>query len=266
MDIFAVANQKGGVGKSATTLNLGGALAGAGDRVLIVDFDPQGHLSDAIGMPEPQQPATLCRAMLDQYQGPLRDLIQPYQSATQLPDFRLDVLAWSLDMFLLEPQLYAAQGREYRLTQLLDQVDDDYDVCLIDCPPSLGALTDNALVAARRRDGRRSGALIPVQAEDSSLRALRLFFGQIESLERILQMKVEMLGMIVNLYDKRRGRIVVSALEALRSLPLPILSEIEDRSVIREAWRAKQPVIEYDPTSAAALWYVDLATVIRSSR
>ncbi len=277
VEIFAVANQKGGVGKSATTLNLAAALAAYGDRVLIVDLDPQGHLSDAIGMPEAKEPATLCQAMLGKYPGPFKDLIRPYEPVKQIwvpgvepaqeaPNFRLDVVAWSLDMFLLEPQLYTVQNREYRLAHLLEPLEDDYDVVVIDCPPSLGALTDNALVAARRRKGRRSGALIPVQAEDSSLRALRLFFGQVESLEQSMRIQVELLGQVVNLYDKRRGRIVTTALEALKSLPLPILALIEDRTVIREAWRAKQPVIEYDPDSAAAVWYTDLAQIIRSSR
>jgi chromosome partitioning protein len=259
VEIYAVANQKGGVGKSATTINLAGALAEAGDRALVIDLDPQGHLSDALGMPEPTGPTTLHNAMLGKYTGPFRDLIAAHPSG-------LDIVPWSLDMFLLEPQLYAAQGKEYRLTHLLEQVESDYDVCLIDCPPSLGALTDNALVAARRRPGRRGGAFIPVQSEDSSLRALRLFFGQVQSLESSLRIQVELLGMMVNLFDKRRGNIVLTALDALRSLPLPILAIIDDRSTIREAWRAHQPVVHYAPTSDAAGWYRDLAKAIRISR
>ncbi|WP_157255074.1 ParA family protein [Nonomuraea typhae] len=261
MEIYAVVNQKGGVGKSATTKNLAAALAAQGDRVLVVDLDPQGHLSDALGLPEPQPPATLAEAMLGAYTGPLREIIQTHESSG------LDVLAWSLDMFLLEPKLYAAQGKEFRLMHLLEQVDDgSYDVCLIDCPPSLAALTDNALVASQRRKGKRSGVFIPVQAEDSSLRALRLLFGQVQSLEHSLRIQVEMIGLVVNLYDKRRGRIVTTTLDALRELPLPILAIIDDRSTIREAWRAHEPVAIYDPTSEAATWYGDLAKALRASR
>src|SRR4051812_7281505 len=139
MQRFAVVNQKGGVGKTATTLNLGAALAEVGHRVLLVDFDPQGHLTRALGVPDATAPATLASTLLGQWDGELRELVTTHRE-------RLHVIPTNPDMFLLEPQAYARPGREYLLEKLLDAMAPAYDVCLIDCPPSLGVLTDNALV------------------------------------------------------------------------------------------------------------------------
>lgn len=106
-------------------------------------------------------------------------------------------------------------------------------------------LTDNALLAAGR-------ALVPVQAEDSSLRAIRLLLDQVRSLETAMRVEVDVLGMAVNLYDARRGRIATSTLATLETLPIPVLAVINDRAAVREAWRAGQTVVEYASTSDSA--------------
>jgi len=253
MQSYAVANQKGGVGKSAITKNLGAALAEQGQRVLLIDLDPQGHLSRALGLPDAGPAATLANALLGHWSGELRELVTPYRDL-------LHVIATNQDMFLLEPQLYARPGREYLLGRLLDALEPAYDVCLIDCPPSLGVLTDNALVAARR-------VLIPVQAEDSSLDALRLLFDQIRTVEAALGISLDVAGLVVNLYDARRGRIATSTLQALQALAsLEVLAVIGDRTAIREAWRLHLPVVEHAPTSEAAGWYRDLAKRLGEER
>lgn len=251
---LAVMNQKGGVGKTAVTKNLGGALAELGYRVLLVDLDPQGHLTEACGVAETTPPATLAKALLMDADklgiDHVRALIAPWRE-------RIDLIATNIDAFLLERELYRSRGVEFRLQRVLELVDalDVYDVCLIDCPPSLGVLTDNALVAAGQ-------ALVPVQSEDSALRALRLLLEQVNTMQAELRISVDVLGMVVNLYDKRKGQIVTSTLEALRQMPLPILAVIDERAAVREAWRAGAPVVDHLPDSPSAEAFRNLAKAL----
>lgn len=254
MQIVAWHNQKGGVGKTATTINVGAAVAEQGRRVLLVDFDPQGHLSDALGIAESTGAATMPNALLGRWSGELRDLVVVYRDL-------LHVLPTHEEMFLLEPQLYPVAGREWRLSTLLDAMAPAYDVCMIDCPPSLGALTDNALVAARHG---RGGIAIPVQSEDSSLKALKLLYRQLDSLQTGLRIGVDTLGLVINLYDGRRGKVVTSTRESLERLGAPILGTVGDRTVVREAWRVHLPVIEHAPGSEAAGWYREIAKALLS--
>jgi chromosome partitioning protein len=254
----AVVNQKGGVGKSATTLNLGAALAEQGHRVLVIDLDPQGHLTHALGIPDAPADANLAKALSGAWSGELGELVTRYRP-------NLSVVPTSADMFLLEPQMYAKTGREYLLSLLLDAFRPAFDHCLIDCPPSLGALTDNALVASRTDAERQGKVLIPVQAEDSSLDALRLLLRQINTLKAVLGISVEIAGLVVNMYDARRGKVATTTLEAYQShRALNVLAVIGDRKEIREGWRLQKPVIEHGPLSEPAIWYRDLAKAIEA--
>ncbi|RJL20206.1 ParA family protein [Bailinhaonella thermotolerans] len=258
MKTVAVVNQKGGVGKSATTLNLGAALAEVGRRVLLIDLDPQGHLTKALGLQAAPEHANMAKALLGQWAGELAELVTVYRD-------NLTVVPTSEDMFLLEPQMYAKTGREYLLSLLLDAMRPAFDYCLIDCPPSLGALTDDALVAARTDAEREGWVLIPVEAEDSSLDALRLLLRQINTLQTVLGIRVPIAGLVANKYDARRGRIATSTLEAYRNHPtLRLLEVIGDRKEVREAWRLHQPVVEHAPNSEAAGWYRNLAKEIEA--
>lgn len=246
-------NQKGGVGKTATTVNLGAALAEAGRRVLLVDYDPQGHMTEALKLPEAADGATLAAAMLGTYTGEIGALLR--QAAE-----RLYVVPTHLDMFLLEAGLYQSRAREQLLARVLEAYEDAFDVCLIDCPPSLGVITDNALYAARRRGPRGGGVLIPIAAEDSSIRALRLLLMQVSTMADALRIDLDVLGMIVSLYDPRRGRIVTSTLEAFRALSEPpVLEVIPDLKEIREAWREGRTVLDYAPDCEQANRFRTLA-------
>ena len=247
----AVVNQKGGVGKSATTLNVGAALAESGRRVLLVDLDPQGHLTRALGLPDAAGEANLPRALLGQWNGELGELVVSCRE-------RLHMVPTSQDMFVLEPQLYSRTGREWLLSRLLDAFAPAFDVCLIDCPPSLGALTDAALVAARSDAQHTGQVVIPVQAEDSSLDALRLLLRQLATLSQVLGIEVPVAGLVVNLYDSRRGRVATSMLETFQRRD-DVLAVIGDRKEIREGWRLRQSVIDHAPDSDPASWYRDLA-------
>ncbi|MEV4241343.1 ParA family protein [Nocardia sp. NPDC049737] len=245
--IYAIANQKGGVGKTVDTINLAAALAEQGRRVLAIDWDPQGHLTEALGA-QPGDGASLARALLGQWSGELADLVQQV-------DGGLFVIPTSDDMFLLEPQMYGRSGREYLLSRFLDALVGIFDDVVIDCPPSLGALNDNALVATRRRlagEQVQGKIVIPVQAEDSSIRALRLFLRQITTLQEALNIQLDVAGLIVNLYDGRKGRIATSTLEAFQSHPLGVLAVFKDLKEVREAWRLHTTVIAHAPDSETA--------------
>lgn len=258
MRVYAVANQKGGVGKTTSTINLGRALAELGRRVLVVDFDPQGHLTEAIGAPEaPTEGANLARALLGQWSGELGDLLHKVSD-------NLYVLCTSDDMFLLEPQMYARTGREYLLSRFLDALADVFDDVVIDCPPSLGAINDSALVATRRRTaGGRTEVdgqiIIPVEAEDSSIRALRLLLRQVRTLCEALDIELNIAGLLVSLYDARRGKVATTTLDAFKNHQLGVVEVIHDRAKVRDSWREHKPLLDYAPDSENAEAFRNLA-------
>ena len=253
-----VGNQKGGVGKSATALNVGAAMAELGRRTLLIDFDPQGHMTRALGIePASEEGANLARALLGQWSGELKELIVEVNDGLYL-------VPTSLDMFNLASQMMGRAGREYLLSLFLDALDDTFDECVIDTQPALEVLTDNAVVAARR-SSHGDQIIVPVQAEDSSLDALRLFIKQIQTLERVLGIDIDVAGLVVNHYDARRGKIATSTLAAFQQLPdLEVLAVIQDRKEIREGWRLKSPVLVHAPASEPAEWYRNLAKALIS--
>ncbi|MGW1365235.1 ParA family protein [Streptomyces chartreusis] len=256
MDIFSMTNQKGGVGKTANTINLGAALAEDGRRTLLVDWDPQGHLTEALGVSESPDDRTMKGWVLGQWHGDPHELLVEYRP-------NLWVLPTALDMFLLDKGLYASTNREMRLAHLLEHFEDDFDTAVIDAPPSLGIGTECALMAARRRPGKRAGLLVPVEAEDSSIRALRLLLRQVGILSGDMRTQIDILGLIPSRFDMRDGEIVSSMLDAFRGLgEPPVIAEIRKRTDIRKAWREKKSVLEYAPKSEAAEWYRDLAKVV----
>ncbi|MFF8996197.1 ParA family protein [Streptomyces sp. NPDC014983] len=256
MDIFSMTNQKGGVGKTANTINLGAALAEHGRRVLLVDWDPQGHLTEALGIAESPDDRTMKGWVLGEWKGDAHQILVPYRD-------QLHVLPTHMDMFLLDKGLYAANAREMRLARLLEEFEDEYDACVIDAPPSLGIGTECALMAARRRPGHRGGLIVPVEAEDSSIRALRLLLRQVVVLSDLMRETIDILGIVPSRFDVRDGEIVSSMLEAFRGMgEPPVIAEIKKRTDIRKAWRAKVPVLEYDPKCEASQWYRDLAKVV----
>jgi chromosome partitioning protein len=259
MDIFAMTNQKGGVGKTANTINLGAALAEHGQRVLLVDWDPQGHMTDALGIPESPDDRTMKGWVLREWSG------DPHQLAVQYRP-NIAVLPTNIDMFLLDKGLYLTNNREMRLARLLSHFEGNFDAAVIDCAPSLGAGTDCALMAARKQQGKRSGLIVPVEAEDSSIRALRLLLRMVGILSIDMEAQIDVLGLVPSRFDTRDGEVVSSMLEAFRTLgEPPVIAEIKKRTDVRKAWREKVPVLEYDPKCEASTWYRDLAKVVMPS-
>jgi chromosome partitioning protein len=282
---FIVCNQKGGVGKTSVAAGLGEALAedpealhsarrtageigpvtevvGSGLRVLLVDFDPQAHLTSQLGAtPLPMDGDSLSKHMAGDSKGKLSDLIVPID----VPRFgdRLHLLPGCQDGFLLDVRLSATRAREAALERALEPVESDYDVIVIDCPPSLGLSMDAAAYYGRRRDGEApgtSGTLIIVQAEDSSADAYGLLTSQIEDLRRDMNIEMDYLGIVVNLYDGRRGYIATSSLEQWRAIGDPrVVAVIPDLKEQKEAVRSKEPLLSYNPTCDQSRAYRGLA-------
>src|SRR4051795_4941329 len=246
--VISFANQKGGVAKTTTTLNLGVALAEQNLRVLLCDLDPQGNLTMSQGL----NPDTIERSMFDVLVHRL-----PIQEVTHHTE--VDLAVSSIDLAGAELALSSMIGRERALEKALAPILDDYDYILIDTPPSLGLLTINALVAA-------DGVIVPVQCEYLSLRGLVQLENTLTMIRENLNPKVEIVGILPPMFDRRllHSR---EAIEILKENFGELVLNTKIRKTIRyaEAPVRGESVLKYDPTSEAAEMYRDLAKeVLRS--
>jgi chromosome partitioning protein len=240
--VIAFANQKGGVAKTTTTLNLGVAFAERGLRVLCIDLDPQGNLTMSQGM----NPDTIERSMFDVlvHRVPIRDVI-----ATR----EIDIAVASIDLAGADMALASQIGRERALQKALEPVKNDYDFILIDTPPSLGLLTINAFVAA-------TGVIVPVQTEYLSLRGLVQLENTLQMVRENLNPHVTIMGIVPTMYD-RRVTHSREADEILRENFGKLVYQTRIRKTIRyaEAPVRGSSIIAYEPDGEAAAMYRDLA-------
>jgi chromosome partitioning protein len=244
--IIAMCNQKGGVGKTTTTINLGAALAEYDRRVLLVDFDPQGSLSVGLGV----NPHTLSLSIYNLLMS--RDhSIDEVIGDTNVPG--LDILPSNIDLSAAEIQLVSEVAREQTLIRLLESVRSRYDVILIDCAPSLGLLTINALTAADR-------VIMPLECEFFALRGIALLTDTIAKVQDRLNQRLEILGILGTMYDPR----TLHSREVLERV-VEAFGEQVFHSVIRrtvkfpETTVAGEPITTYAPTSPGAEAHRSLA-------
>jgi len=246
--VTAIANQKGGVGKTTTALNVAGALAEKGRRVLLVDLDSQGALTTACGI----NPAQLQRTIYDVLITSSLALAEVILS----PKPRIGLAPANIDLAGAEVELLNEIGREHLLRGKLTPCRDDYDFIFIDCPPSLGLLTINALSAA-------DNVLVPVQCQYLSFRGMQLLLRTIEKVQQRSNPQLRILGILPTLYDARTTH-AREVLEELRETHRDLLIDIPIRYRIglADAVVAGQSILEFDGRSDTAQAFRDVAEVI----
>ncbi|MEJ8632028.1 ParA family protein [Streptomyces sp. MS2.AVA.5] len=259
-----IANQKGGVGKTFISSGIAQALAEAGHRVLLVDYDPQGHLTAELGFEDlmyEDDVETLMMHMDGSAKGDIHDLLVALDQ--ERFGERLHLLPASDDAFLRDVALSKVSFSEAALERALEPLELDYDIIIIDGPPSLGLNMDTALYYVRRREGEladRSGLISPVWANRASHRAVRLLKRQKDDLCHKGRITVDYLGLIINAYDSRRGKLVRENREQWEKSASPsVLAVIGDLKEGREASDGEIPLLEYAPDSEHAQAMRDLA-------
>jgi chromosome partitioning protein len=243
--VMAVANQKGGVGKTTTAVNLGACLAELGYRVLVCDLDPQGNASTGLGLNPRNMQSSMYDVILNDV--PLEDCVEPSSVRN------LFVAPASLDLAGAEIELVPAFSRELRLKKAIQAAQDDYDFVLIDCPPSLGLLTVNGLAAATE-------VVVPIQCEYYALEGLGQLLRNVALVQKNLNPTLEVSAIICVMYDART-KLSDQVVQEVRShFGDKVCRNVVPRTVrLSEAPSYGQPIIAFDPTSRGAIAYRELA-------
>ena len=250
--IIAIANQKGGVGKTTTAVNLAAALARAPKRTLLVDLDPQGNATMGSGVEKRELEASVTNVMLGEVQA--RDAIVRCEDG-------YDLLPGNIDLTAAEIQLMDMAGREQKLKQALDSVRDGYDFVIVDCPPSLSLLTLNALTAS-------DSVLVPMQCEYYALEGLSALLDTIDALKGRLNPALEIEGVLRTMFDVRNNLANAVSADLTAHFGDKVFRTIIPRNVrLAEAPSHGQSIVGYDKGSRGAIAYLGLAgEIIRHQR
>ncbi|AEI09328.1 putative partitioning protein [Corynebacterium resistens DSM 45100] len=247
--IIAMCNQKGGVGKTTSTINMGSALAAFGRKVLLVDLDPQGALSAGLGIGHHDLDITVYNLLVD-------SSLSVLDAIHESPVDGLDVVPANIDLSAAEIQLVNEVGREQALARALRPVMKEYDFIIIDCQPSLGLLTVNALSCA-------DSVIIPVESEYFSLRGLALLMDTVEKVRDRLNFRLEVLGILVTMFDRR----TLHSREVMERLVEAFGDKVFDSVITRtvrfpETSVAGEPIDTWAPKSSGAVQYRNLAAEV----
>jgi len=255
--VFAIANQKGGVGKTTTTINLGAYLAHLGMQTLVVDLDPQSNTTTGLGFDVRQESniATPAKTKIDKsiYELLIDETVSTGQILKKEVQPHLSLLPAKVDLYAAEIELVYIEQRESRLKRILDAIKDQYDFVLIDCPPSLGLLTVNGLTAA-------DGVILPLQCEYFALEGMAQLLKTIKLVRDRLNPTLELFGVVLTMYDSRTKL----AAEVVQEISQHFLREKFDSLIPRNVRLAEAPsygvsILEHDPRSPGALAYKALA-------
>ena len=243
---IAIFNQKGGVGKTTTNINLGACLALKGKKILILDIDPQGNTTSGIGIQKKTLEHTVYDLLID-------DNFDTEAAILNTAVDGLDIIPASVDLAGAEIELVKVEGRERRLRGAINKVRDKYDFIFIDCPPSLGLLTINSLTAV-------DSVLIPIQCEFYALEGVSQLVNTIELVKNSLNPELEVEGVVLSMFDGRNNLSVQVVQEAKKYFGSKVYETIIPRNVrLAEAPSYGMPIIQYDPKSKGAEAYMDFA-------
>ncbi len=246
--VIVISNQKGGVGKTTTAINLSSALAVAERRVLLIDLDPQANTTSGFGFTPDKQEKTIYKVLLEDLS--LREAILE----TELK--YLDLVASNQDLIGAERELVSALGREVRLKEAVESVSENYDFIIIDCPPALGLLTVNALTAA-------DSVLIPLQCEYYALEGLSQLTKTIALIKKRLNPSIQIEGILLTMYDKRNNLSFQVEEEVKKHFPDKVFEVSIPRNVrVSEAPSHGKSVILYDIQSPGAQAYLNLGKIL----
>ncbi len=250
--IIAVANQKGGVGKTTTSINLAASLAAMKRRVLLVDMDPQGNATMGSGVDKHQSERTAYHVLMGE--SAVNDVAVP------APDTGFKLIPSNADLTAAEVELMNAIAREQRLQRELAKVRGDYDYVVIDCPPSLNMLTLNALVAA-------DGVIVPIQCEYFALEGLSALLDSVGQIQEMINPQLQLEGLLRTMHDPRNNLSNEVSAELLEHFGDKVYRTIIPRNIrLAEAPSHGQPILQYDKTSRGALAYLALAGEIVRKR
>lgn len=246
--VIAVTNQKGGVGKTTTAVNLASCLAYAGKKTLLIDCDPQCNSTSGLGLEEGDYKLTIYNC--------LDEPDKTHEAITPTNYDKLYIIASSPDMSAVEIELAYEDKREYFLKDVIDTIRDDFDFILIDSPPSLGIITINILTAV-------DSVLIPIQCEYYALEGLSQLIGTIRAIKKKLNPLIEIEGVLGTMYDGRTNLSIQVLEEIKKYFPDKLYKTIIPRNIrLSEAPSFGEPIIKYDRTSKGAYAYTELAREI----